>query len=575
MRLHSATCGDTRLHVGRHSGIFLLDPLLKELDSHGHYCQAFADDVVLIISGKTTSEVQTEANVALERVRRWGVRNKLKFAPHKTKAMVITNKLKYDTPLLAMGGVNIAPSRDIKILGLTVDDKLTFSSHASNVCRKATNLYKQLSRAAKIHWGLEPEVIRTIYTAVVEPVVMYAAGAWAPATNKLGIQKLLNAVQRGFVQKILKAYRTVSLNSALVLAGLLPLDIRIREAASLFEAKKGYSRRMIGDGELERPLAAVDVVHPVEQTGTEYSCLAEGGEKSQSSNEGLKIFTDGSKIEGKVGAALSIWTDGAETRNRKFKLANFCTVYQAELLALSEAVEHSLRSAVSNCSIFSDSRAALDTVASGVSLHPLAVTIRKNLAIAKEQRKLIRFFWVKAHVGLEGNERADQLAKDAALKLKTKPIYDMCPVSFVKRQIRMESLDEWNRRYVRGETASTTKTFLPDAIEAYHAVRKIEFDAVLVQVMTGHGGFSEYLNRFKCKESPSCVCDPEVSESVLHLVAECPVYCKERNDMEMELEMEINVENIHKIVKNKDFRQKFLNFCVKIAKIAINKNKST
>ncbi|KAA5578491.1 reverse transcriptase family protein, partial [Acinetobacter baumannii] len=76
----------------------LLDPLLKSLENWGEYGQAFADDVVLVFDGDTALEVQGRANVALEHVRTWGVKNKLKFAPQKTNAMVITRKLKHDTP---------------------------------------------------------------------------------------------------------------------------------------------------------------------------------------------------------------------------------------------------------------------------------------------------------------------------------------------------------------------------------------------------------------------------------------------------------------------------------------------
>lgn len=72
-------------------------------------------------------------------------------------------------------------------MGLTIDDKLTFNSHAANACRKALNFYKQLSRAARVSWGLHLEIIRTIYTAVIEPMILYAASAWASTTHKIGI----------------------------------------------------------------------------------------------------------------------------------------------------------------------------------------------------------------------------------------------------------------------------------------------------------------------------------------------------------------------------------------------------
>lgn len=180
----------------------LLDPLLQDLEKRGEHCQAFADDVVLVFEGNSGSEIQERANAVLARVRDWGIKSKLKFAPHKTCAMVLTNKLKYDAPRLVMGGVDICMSKEIKILGLTIDEKLTFNTHVANVCRRALDVYKQLSRAARASWGLNPEVIRAIYTAVVEPIITYAASAWAPAVKKIGTQKHLNAVQRGFAQKM-------------------------------------------------------------------------------------------------------------------------------------------------------------------------------------------------------------------------------------------------------------------------------------------------------------------------------------------------------------------------------------
>ncbi|CAK1590822.1 unnamed protein product [Parnassius mnemosyne] len=77
-------------------------------------------------------------------------------------------------------------------------------------------------------------------------------------------------------------------------------------------------------------------------------------------------------------------------------------------------------------------------------------------------------------------------------------------------------------------------------------------DPLMVQMMTGHGGFSEYLHRFKCKESPSCACDPMMEESVLHIITECPIYSKERNNVEIELETKIGKDSICKIIGNRN-----------------------
>lgn len=82
------------------------------------------------------------------------------------------------------------------------------------MCRKAKIFYKRLTKAAKINWGLHPEIIRTMNTAVVDPTILYAASVWHKAAKKLKAQKVLNQVQRAFAQKIFKSYRTVFLHSA-------------------------------------------------------------------------------------------------------------------------------------------------------------------------------------------------------------------------------------------------------------------------------------------------------------------------------------------------------------------------
>lgn len=52
----------------------------------------------------------------------------------------------------------------------------------------------------------------------------YTSSRWASAVEKVSVRQKLGAVQQGFAQKIIKSYRTVSLNASLILGGLLALD---------------------------------------------------------------------------------------------------------------------------------------------------------------------------------------------------------------------------------------------------------------------------------------------------------------------------------------------------------------
>ncbi|GBP10282.1 Retrovirus-related Pol polyprotein from type-1 retrotransposable element R1 4 [Eumeta japonica] len=160
--------------------------------------------------------------------------------------MVLTKSFK--TPPYRWRAPKSTPVEEIKVLGLIIDTRLNFRSHVAAVCKKSIEIYKRLACSAKVTWGLNSEIIRIIYTAVIEPIMMYASNTWAPATELEMIRSALSSLQRGFAIKICRAYRTVSLTSAMILAGLLPLDLRIREAEALYKAKKGLSMDYLPPG---------------------------------------------------------------------------------------------------------------------------------------------------------------------------------------------------------------------------------------------------------------------------------------------------------------------------------------
>lgn len=555
----------------------LLDPLLDQLEGSGTYCQAFADDIVLVFSGRCVSEMQENINQTLDSVQDWGIKNKLNFAAHKTNGMIITKKLKFDDPIMSMGGKTINIVDEIKLLGLTIDKKLTFNSHISNICKKSSGIYNQLSRAAKVSWGLNSEIIRTIYVAVIEPIVLYAASVWYEAAEKIMVKKQLDSIQRGFAQRVCRSYRTVSLTAALLLSGLLPLDLRILEAAYLFEVKRGRPiDRFVADRELETRISFTKACHPVKMHRIEFKCIEDWTTETIEKNriEGLMVFTDGSKIEGKVGAALSWWRDGTEVKSKKLSLESFCTVFQAEMYALYIATEQAKSMSDSKVTVFSDSRSSLELIQNYETFHPLAFAIRRNISNLQKAGKQIELYWVKAHVGVDGNERADELAKAAALTLKTAPDYDRCPISFVKRSMRRESLRVWQKRYEESETAKITKLFFPHVEAAYKTIRKINVDKILAQIFTGHGGFSQYLHRFKLKASPECICDAEKDESIIHLIVECPVYMYKREMLKIEFKRDINQQTLYEWIVDEESRYKFLKFCEFVTLESIERNKT-
>ena len=68
--------------------------------------------------------------------------------------------------------------------------------------------------------------------------------------------------------------------------------------------------------------------------------------------------------------------------------------------------------------------------------------------------------WIKAHVGYEGNERADQLAREA---VKNSQVGVNTPQSWAcyKAQLKEEIYKEWEWRWTNDNSSRMTKIFYP------------------------------------------------------------------------------------------------------------------
>ncbi|XP_050665060.1 uncharacterized protein LOC126965474 isoform X1 [Leptidea sinapis] len=339
----------------------------------------------------------------------------------------------------------------------------------------------------------------------------------------------------------------------------------------------------MADRKAEQRVSFLDAPHPALAPEVEFCCLedtqaeTDAVEVQDDPREGkgyLQVYIDGSKIQGRVGAGISYRRRGLEVRARKLKLENYCSVFQAEMCAISKAIEDILKMPHMKVEILSDSRSSLELLRDRSSFNPIAFKIKNLIRRARNMSKTIRFRWVRAHVGIEGNERADHLAKDAALHSKLRAAYDGVPISTLRRMLRAKTLEVWQERYTAGQTASVTKAFLPDVAVSYKLVREEPFSALMAQVITGHGGFSAYLHRFGLKDSPVCICDDRTDESALHLVLECPRFGRWRCDLETVSGMAVVEVNLPTFVA-KPWRTEFERFCRRILADVLPRNGST
>ena len=189
-----------------------------------------------------------------------------------------------------------------------------------------------------------------------------------------------------------------------MITGLTPIDIKIEEVASLFQITKGRTKE---EPPLDLDTSITHRLHPAFSIS-----LLKGGKDEDSD---IEIFTDGSKTKQGVGAGVAIYTRGTLTRSLKFRLHDKCTNNQAEQIAILKSLLHMTKEQSPNktVTIYTDSQTTLDSLMNSKIHTSLIDKIRLQIDRLEQTAWTIRFSWVRAHVGIQGNEFADTLAKEA------------------------------------------------------------------------------------------------------------------------------------------------------------------
>jgi len=213
-----------------------------------------------------------------------------------------------------------------------------------------------------------------------------------------------------------------------------------------------------------------------------------------------------------------------------FRLDSSCTVYQAECLAIREALRWISTTAHSldYVTIHSDCQSAIASFQDPGNRNPI---VREALTIAASLEIPVYITWVRGHSGVAGNERADELAKEAAAS--SLPIcYSLSPSSTALTTLHSHFLDRWNERWTAASTGAITREFFPTVHSRLTAHHIGAHSFTSTQLLTGHANLNQYYHRVNRRDSDSCVCASDKPETVQHLIFECDRFAVERLDLE-------------------------------------------
>ncbi|KAJ9481215.1 hypothetical protein VN97_g12279 [Penicillium thymicola] len=257
------------------------------------------------------------------------------------------------------------------------------------------------------------------------------------------------------------------------------------------------------------------------------------------------IFTDGSGFAGHIAASTASLIHGVTSQRRYLGTDSQSTVYAAELsgieMALAKTRNINGQPTAREVIIFSDSQAVIQAVQ-----NPQRPSGQYVLGLIYEHVRAIRsrnqdqqnptnitIRWIPAHVGMDGNEFADEEAKGAALlgagmgaATGDGTGEPLIRLAAAKRAVRQRIRERWEKRWERETTSAPTKRLVQapnkKTLRLYEGLSKPQC-AILIQMRTMRIGLRHFLFKIKAAETDRCNCD-EGSQTPRHILMQCPRY---------------------------------------------------
>nr|XP_037270260.1 uncharacterized protein LOC119161854 [Rhipicephalus microplus] len=510
----------------------------------------YADDIALFASGPTLRglQVRQSLNRSLEAVDAYITSIGLQLSTAKTEALLVhpTIKGRYEVGRLKFRGRVLPWRRSVQYLGITIDHRLSWkpavTSHRLS-CRRVAGAASSLLARGK---GCSPDLALRMYNAVAGARALYA---FSCITLRPTQWETLETAHRGVIRRLFGMPRASPVGVTYAETNQFPLSLRAK-ACALRHVERMHMTRG-GKALVHRLLSLPDT--GMGRSALEYASLISGtpfagllpipphwdsrlpistrvpGVRSkgntpraallqetcalieQGYSGHLHVYTDGSvKGDGSAAAASVI---PALRDERKCRLPLPATSTTAELAALNLAADQLVEFLPSSAVIFCDSRAALLTLARGENGSSIAQRLTRKFTVIVRSGCDVSFQWVPSHVGVRGNEAADELARDAhdpsTPTTNFVRDYDVARL-IIARHVRALHPDP---RTAAGKPVPR----LPSTGIGQRA------RAFLLRIRAGCGRTAQLLSKRRGSGSPLCVQCP-AEETVEHILCLCPGY---------------------------------------------------
>ena len=477
--------------------------------------------------------------------------------------------------------------------GVTIDRHLQWKEHVESAAAKGMATVLAISRLSRPTVGMPRSMIRQLYRSVAIPRIEYGLVAWyepirhqegsSRRKGSVGVAAKLAKVQRLATTIITGALRTTATTVLDYHAQLPPIHLQLNKTVhdatvrlaclpashplhdTFRRCRRIPASHLSTIHKLRKAFPHIDNLETIDPAFSDPSWIlpakidiANNREEAieniiASYPDHTLVFSDGSGYNDQVGAAaIAVDENGHEFERRKYlgPLSRH-TVYEAEVAGIALAVDIIIEMQVTGkIAILLDNQAAITSMTkrkphSGQALVKMAQESICNL-INRHHEIELTIVWVPGHEGVEGNEKADRAAKEAAEGLSTdtySPIPDLDdepPASAAALKVNFKKAipDLWKAEWKECKQFERIKKF--DArppssfIQKFYNGRNRADTSLITQFRANHVALPFYLHRIKAIDTPNCPrCN--VPDTVNHFLTKCLRHVDERIILRMKI----------------------------------------
>lgn len=373
---------------------------------------------------------------------------------------------------------------------------------------------------------------------LLRPVVTYGCVVWWRRSLVECAQRQLSVLQRLVCIGATGALRTTPTQSLEVVLDLPPLHLYIQYCAYSAYCRLNRNGQWKGKAIWDDQVSLM----PQDQTPSRISvedCFDvipldredwHSGIPSRIGRSYTIIYTDGSLMGGLAGAG--IYCENPYV-SRSVSLGSNASVFQSEVYAILCALDECKNLGKENVLICSDSKAAIQALACTQVSSRLVSECRQLKLTLQSSGKNIRLAWVPGHVGVSGNEMADELARigSSLRPIAPEPILPLGPAC-VKMALRSQLQSRFVSLWQETQGLKMSKQSIDDPRPAYGFHRlNVKRNSVkgAVALLTGHGPFRSHLVKMGYNiVSTDCRRCGLALETAHHILCECPALLKTR-----------------------------------------------